>query len=98
MFFNGSVGVGSGTINGITYIGSGSGGTQISSYPSFPYIDSSYYENLLTSASEAQSSYINYALNFDGTNQYVQILNSNDLNTGSNNHTHKTIEAWFNVK
>ncbi len=97
MFFNGSVGVGSGTINGITYISSGSGGTQISSYPSFPYIDSTYYENLLTSASNAPNSYTNYALNFDGINQYVEILNSNDLNTGSNNHTHKTIEAWFSV-
>lgn len=98
MFFNGSVGPGSGTSSGTTYISSGAGGTQIPSFPSFPYIDSSHYENLLTSATEAQSSYINYALNFDGTSQYVQIPNSNDINTGSNNHTQKTIEAWFNVE
>ena len=39
----------------------------------------------------------NYALSFDGSNEYVQISNSNDINTGSNNHIQKTIEAWFNV-
>ena len=97
MFFKGSVASGSGTNSGITYIKSGSGGTQISSYPSFPYIDSTLYENLLTSASQAPGSYINYALNFDGSNEYVQISNSSDINTGSNNHSHKTIEAWFSV-
>ena len=97
MFFKGSVGIGSGTSIGTTYISSGSGGTQIGSYPNFPYIDSTYYESLLTSASEASGSYINYALNFDGVNQYVQISNSNDINTGSNNHIQKTIEAWFSV-
>ncbi len=97
MFFKGSVAPGSGTNSGITYIKSGSGGTQISSYPSFPYIDSTLYENLLTSASQAPGSYINYALNFDGSNEYVQISNSSDINTGSNNHSHKTIEAWFSV-
>ena len=52
MFFNGSVGPGSGTSSGTTYISSGTGGMQIPSYPSFPYIDSSHYENLLTSASK----------------------------------------------
>ena len=97
MFFKGSVAPGSGTNSGITYIKSGSGGTQISSYPSFPYIDSTLYENLLTSASQAPGSYINYALNFDGSNEYVQISNSSDINTGSNNHSQKTIEAWFSV-
>ena len=97
MFFKGSVASGSGTNSGITYIKSGSGGTQISSYPSFPYIDSTLYENLLTSASQAPGSYINYALNFDGSNEYVQISNSSDINTGSNNHSQKTIEAWFSV-
>ena len=97
MFFRGSVEIGSGTSIGTTYISSGSGGTQIGSYPNFPYIDSTYYESLLTSASEAPGSYINYALNFDGVNQYVQIPNSDDINTGSNNHSQKTIEAWFSV-
>ena len=28
---------------------------------------------------------------------YIYIPNSNDINTGNNNHTQKTIEAWFNV-
>ena len=97
MFFKGSVASGSGTNSGITYIKSGSGGTQISSYPSFPYIDSTLYENLLTIASQAPGSYINYALNFNGNNEYVQISNSSDINTGSNNHSQKTIEAWFSV-
>jgi hypothetical protein len=41
--------------------------------------------------------YTNYSLNFDGSNQYIQISNSNDINTGSNNHSQKTIEAWFSV-
>ena len=97
MFFNGSVGSGSGTNSGTTYISSGSGGTQISSYPSFPYIDSTLYENLLTSAAQSPGVYTNYSLNFDGSNQYIQISNSNDINTGSNNHSQKTIEAWFSV-
>ncbi|MAI87266.1 MAG: hypothetical protein CMF99_09040 [Candidatus Marinimicrobia bacterium] len=97
MFFNGSVGSGSGTSSGITYISSGSGGTQISSFPSFPYIDSTLYENLLTSAAQSPGVYTNYSLNFDGSNQYIQISNSNDINTGSNNHSQKTIEAWFSV-
>ena len=97
MFFNGSVGSGSGTNSGTTYVSSGSGGTQISSYPSFPYIDSTLYENLLISAAQSLGVYTNYSLNFDGSNQYIQISNSNDINTGSNNHSHKTIEAWFSV-
>ena len=36
-------------------------------------------------------------MSFDGSNEYVQISNSNDINTGSNNHIQKTIEAWFNI-
>ena len=97
MFFNGSVGSGSGSSSGITYVSSGSGGTQISSYPSFPYIDSTLYENLLISAAQSPGLYTNYSLNFDGSNQYIQISNSNDINTGSNNHSQKTIEAWFSI-
>ena len=97
MFFNGSVATGSGADSCITYISSGSGGTVLSSYPSFPEIDITSYENLLVSAATAPESYNNYALNFDGSNEYVQISNSNDINTGSNNHTQKTIEAWFSV-
>ena len=94
---NGSVAIGSGADSCVTYISSGSGGTVLSSYPSFPEIDITSYENLLASAATAAESYNNYALNFDGSNEYVQISNSNDINTGSNNHTQKTIEAWFSV-
>ena len=97
MFFNGSVANGSGADSCITYISSGSGGTVLSPYPSFPEIDVTSYENLLANAAIAPGSYNNYALSFDGSNEYVQISNSNDINTGSNNHIQKTIEAWFNI-
>tara|TARA_X000000950_G_scaffold208038_1_gene250174 strand:+ start:165 stop:2075 length:1911 start_codon:yes stop_codon:yes gene_type:complete len=97
MFFNGSVTSGSGTTSGVTYIGSGTGGTVLSSYPDFPMIDTTPYENLLTNASAVSGSYDNYALDFDGSNDFVAIPNSNDINTGSNNHSQKTIEAWFIV-
>ncbi len=97
MFFNGSVTSGSGTTSGVTYIGSGTGGTVLSSYPDFPMIDTTPYENLLTNASAVSGSYDNYALDFDGSNDFVAIPNSNDINTGSNNHSQKTIEAWFSV-
>ena len=40
--------------------------------------------------------YTNYAIDFDGNNDYIKINNSGDINTG-NNHTQKTIEAWFKV-
>ena len=98
MFFNGSVAIGSGADSCVTYISSGSGGTVLSSYPSFPEIDITSYENLLASAATAPGPYDNYALNFDGSNEYVQISNSNDINTGSNNHSQKTIESWFSVE
>ena len=75
MFFNGSVANGSGTNSGITYISSGSGGTQISSYPSFPYIDSTLYENLLKCCNLLQVLH-QLCIDFDGSNQYIQILNS----------------------
>ena len=97
MFFNGSVTSGSGTTSGVTYIGSGTGGTVLSSFPDFPMIDVTPYENLLTNASAVSGSYDNYALDFDGSNDFVAIPNSNDINTGSNNHSQKTIEAWFIV-
>ncbi len=97
MFFNGSVTSGSGTTSGVTYIGSGTGGTVLSSFPDFPMINVTPYENLLTNASAVSGSYDNYALDFDGSNDFVAIPNSNDINTGSNNHSQKTIEAWFSV-
>ena len=96
MFFKGDVTSNSGTSNGITYSSTGNGGTLLSTYPVFPQIDVSQYETLLASASEASDAYTNYALDFDGSNDYVQIANSGDINTG-NSHTHKTIEAWFRV-
>ena len=54
MFFNGSVANGSGADSCITYISSGSGGTVLSPYPSFPEIDVTSYENLLANAALRQ--------------------------------------------
>jgi len=96
MFFNGNVSVGSGTSNGITYISGGSGGTILSTYPEFPQIDNALYDDLLASASLVSGSYTNYALSFNGSNQYIEIQNNSLINTGSS-HTAKTIEAWFKV-
>jgi len=96
MFFNGTVQSGSVASNGVTYIGTGSGGTTLSPFPEFPELNTSQYEALLTSAASAPGAYTNYALSFDGNNDYVKINNSGDINTG-NNHTQKTIEAWFRV-
>ncbi len=83
---------------GTIYNSTGSGGTQLTSPPPFPQLDTAPYENLLTAAAaeDPPSTYDNYALNFDGSNDWVKINNSGDINTGSN-HTHKTIEAWFKV-
>ena len=97
MFFNGAIGPESNILNGKTYIGSGSGGILLTSAPDFPQIDSTMYNNLLYEASLASGSYNNSALSFDGEDDYIYIPNSNDINTGNNNHTQKTIEAWFNV-
>tara|TARA_B100001741_G_scaffold53441_1_gene41284 strand:+ start:2281 stop:4203 length:1923 start_codon:yes stop_codon:yes gene_type:complete len=96
MFFNGSVSIGSGTSNGITYISAGSGGTILSTYPEFPQIDNTLYDDLLASASLVSGSYTNYALDFNGSDQYIEIQNNSLINTGSS-HTAKTIEAWFKV-
>lgn len=96
MFFNGSVSAGSGTSNGITYISGGSGGTILSTYPEFPQIDNTLYDDLLASASLVSGSYTNYALSFNGSNQYIEIQNNSLINTGSS-HIAKTIEAWFKV-
>ncbi len=98
MFYNGNVESNSGTGSGTTYTSTGTGGTLLSSPPSFPTLDITQYEALLTSASSASGAYNNYALDFDGSNDYVKINNSSDINTGSNNHTQKTIEAWFKVE
>ncbi|MBT3590374.1 MAG: LamG domain-containing protein [Candidatus Marinimicrobia bacterium] len=98
MFYNGNIESNSGTNSGVTYTSTGTGGTLLSSPPSFPTLDITEYEALLTSAASAPSTYNNYALGFDGSNDYVRINNSSDINTGSNNHTQKTIEAWFKVE
>ena len=96
MFFNGSVGSGSGTSGGTTYISTGSGGTVLSTYPEFPQLDESIYTALLNSAAAASggnSSYTNYSYQFDGTDDYVTIGGSTDINQGE--FPQKTIEAWF---
>ncbi|MDP6169559.1 MAG: LamG domain-containing protein [Candidatus Marinimicrobia bacterium] len=97
MFYNGNVQSNSGANSGVTYTSTGTGGTLLSSPPTFPEIDISQYEALLTSASSAAGDYTNHALDFNGSNQYIKINNSSDINTGSHNHTQKTIEAWFRV-
>ncbi len=96
MFFNGTVQTGSATSNGVTYIGGGTGGAILNPYPEFPDLNTSQYESLLASAASAPSGYNNFALSFDGSNDYVKINNSSDINTGSH-HTQKTIETWFKV-
>ena len=53
MFYNGNVQSNSGANNGVTYTSTGTGGTLLSSPPTFPEIDISQYEALLTSASSA---------------------------------------------
>ena len=96
MFYNGNVQSNSGTSSGITYTSTGTGGTLLSAPPSFPTLDITEYEALLTSAAAISGVYNNYALAFDGSIDWVKIGNSGDINTGSN-HTQKTIEAWFEV-
>ena len=54
------------------------------------------YNNLLSDAESYQDSYTNYALKFDGNDDFIKINNSSDINIGSH-HTNKTIEAWFKV-
>ena len=92
MFFNGSVQSNSGANNGTTYIGTGSGGTLLSSPPIFPDIDDTNYEALLSSAQSASPDYQNYALDFNN-NDYVRIESSSDINSGI--HSQHTVEAWF---
>ena len=92
MFFNGSVQSNSGASNGTTYIGTGSGGTLLSSPPIFPDIDDTNYEALLSSAQSASPDYQNYALDFNN-NDYVRIESSSDINSGI--HSQHTVEAWF---
>ena len=96
MFYNGSVQSNSGASSGNTFIGTGSGGTLLPSAPSFPALDETQYNILLSAAESHQGAYNNYALDFDGNNDFIQINNSSDINTGSH-HTNKTIEAWFKV-
>ena len=98
MFYNGNVQSNSGTNSGLTYTSTGTGGTLLSSPPLFPTLDITQYESLLTSAASATGAYNNYALDFDGSNDYVKINNSSDINTGGAIHTQKTIEAWFKVE
>ena len=97
IYYNGNINSGGGSDNGINYTSTGVGGTEISNQPSFPNLNTSQYESLLSEAQSAPGSYDNKALNFDGINDYVKIENSADINTGNNN-AQKTIEAWFKVE
>ena len=96
MFFNGSVQENSIAINGTTYNGSGSVGELLVIPPTFPELNETKYNNLLSDAELYQDSYTNYALKFDGNDDFIKINNSSDINIGSH-HTNKTIEAWFKV-
>ena len=96
IYYNGDISSGGGTDNGINYTSTGVGGIAINNQPTFPNLDLTQYETLLLEAQLSSGSYDNKALNFDGNNDYVKIENSVDINTG-NNHTQKTIEAWFKV-
>ena len=92
MFYNGNVESNSGTGSGTTYTSTGTGGTLLSSPPSFPTLDITQYEALLTSAASASGAYNNYALDFNSSD-YVGIGSSSDINTGI--HGQRTVEAWF---
>ncbi|MDC0480392.1 LamG domain-containing protein [Candidatus Marinimicrobia bacterium] len=75
MFFNGDVNT-SIVSSGIIYNPTGSGGTQLASPPIFPTLNTSFYDSLLTVASnqtESLTNTTNYALSFDGTNDYVNV-------------------------
>jgi len=94
MFFNGNVQSNSGTDSGTTYTSTGVGGTQLSSPPPFPDLDNTLYDNLLAAAAAATGAYVNYALEFNGSDN-VRIGSSSDINSGI--HDQRTIEAWFNT-
>ena len=96
MFFNGSVQENSIAIDGTTYNGSGSVGELLVIPPTFPELNETKYNNLLSDAELYQDSYTNYALKFDGNDDFIKINNSSDINIGSH-HANKTIEAWFKV-
>ena len=73
MFFNGDVSssiVSSGTI----YNSTGTGGTQLSSPPSFPSLSADFYDSLLTvtSALPETGGTTNYGVTFDGTNDFIR--------------------------
>ena len=95
MFFNGTVQSNSGSSDGTTYIGSGSGGTFLASHPTFPVVDETQYEALIASAISASPDYQNYALEFND-NDYVLIGSSSDINSGI--HSQHTVEAWFSTE
>ena len=82
-------------LSGIKYNSTGSGGTQLTSPPSFPTLVTTSYEALLTSAASASGPYTNYALHFNSSSDQVHIPNHSDINVGT--HTQRTVEAWFKV-
>lgn len=97
MFFNGDVNT-SIVSSGIIYNPTGSGGTQLASPPIFPTLNTSFYDSLLTVASnqtESLTNTTNYALSFDGTNDYVAIQNLHYNNPGQI--PNLTVSAWVKV-
>ena len=94
MYHNGNVSTDI-VLSGIKYNSTGSGGTQLTSPPSFPTLVTTSYEALLTSAASATGPYTNYALHFNSSSDQVHIPNHSDINVGT--HTQRTVEAWFKV-
>ena len=94
MYHNGNVSTDI-VLSGIKYNSTGSGGTQLTSPPSFPTLVTTSYEALLTSAASASGPYTNYALHFNSSSDQVHIPNHSDINVGT--HTQRTVEAWFKV-
>ena len=72
MFFNGSVQENSIAIDGTTYNGSGSVGELLVIPPTFPELNETKYNNLLSDAELYQDSYTNYALKFDGNDDFIK--------------------------
>ncbi len=90
MYFNGNVStsiVSSGTV----YNSTGSGGTLLSNPPNFPAFDSSLFDSLLTVAENTSGIYQNYALDFDGSNDYVEASGFKGV-TGTSS---RTVEMWI---
>ena len=97
MFFNGDVSTAI-VSSGIIYNSTSTGGTLLSSPPGFPSLNTTYYDSILTVASnqtESTSGNSNYALSFDGSNDYVAIQNLSYTEPGQI--PNLTVSAWVKI-